>query len=606
MTKIENMKATTALAAAESIDLLDNELSSIQERGAESLSGYMSGRRKLHEAMAATLALYFRAERVPGYLEQKYEDARIEYRKPKPGRINPTPWLKLSLGMDAKKHASMLSDNARSFAGLYEFFQDDHRRYGGDFGNIVFAEIQERGGLKFFRGEREKTEADLEREEAGFVGDEGFGDGKPSSASADAAGSARDTLLGLKLSTARELPARVTVPGFPGAVANDNGLITFVGRAVPGSSDVEIIAASGDDDLLEEVIINAVQPDLSTVSPVLRLLSEAMCTHAVPPKLDHLRAKYFDKSPSVMRRNRDGNLESVAISTWLLVDPEAQEIVVSKTPQAPTGITQVRPKSWTLHDGKPVVLMGSDKRFVERNLVAQGELAIWTADPADRLVSNTAESEKAGYCVDLATIDGSRTRRLHFHALDTVPNETNNGLRIPEPMPKGGWTIKASPQDFRRFADRTFGNWSAAVGPYINRTPNRFIGLQVTPQGIIVHWWYDKDRQRYTEHFEVLFDRGSTITLDGIPQIIDLAPKDAMPMFGGIASLPLATTEVLLRGTKDGLYIICETDLAHHRCYLPGKPHYDAWAEKERRSAKSRSAQASKAHKAKKSDKGGK
>ncbi|CAN0590708.1 unnamed protein product, partial [Ectocarpus sp. 12 AP-2014] len=160
-------------------------------------------------------------------------------------------------------------------------------------------------------------------------------------------------------------------------------------------------------------------------------------------------------------------------------------------------------------------------------------------------------------------------RRLHFHALDTVPTETNNGLRIPETMPDVAWTIKASAQDFKRFADRTSGKWSEAVGAYINRSPNRSIGVQATPEGITVHWWYDKDRKGYMESFDVPFDRGSKTKLTGIPDVLDLAPKDAMPMFGGIASLPLATNEVLLQGTKDGLYITCETDLAHHRCFLP-------------------------------------
>ncbi|CAN0582747.1 unnamed protein product, partial [Ectocarpus sp. 12 AP-2014] len=231
---------------------LDGDLGAIQNLGAKVLSEYRSGRKKLHGAIAATLALYFRAELVPGYLEQKYEDAGIEYRQPKPGRINPTPWLKLSLGMDAKKHASMLSDNARSFAGLYEFFEDDPRRFQADFVDIAFAEVQDRGGLKAFRGEREKTEADLDKEEQVFVGEDGSDDGKSASKSAEATESARDALLSVKLSTAQGLPALVTFPAFPGAVANDNGLITFVGRAVPGSSDVEIVAASGDDDVLDE------------------------------------------------------------------------------------------------------------------------------------------------------------------------------------------------------------------------------------------------------------------------------------------------------------------------------------------------------------------
>ncbi len=589
MKNVEILAATTALPTIE-VAQLDSNLDAIQELGEKYLQGYVSSRKKLHGAMAAGLCLFFQAELIPGYLDQKYKEAGIEYHKPKDGRINPTPFLKLTLGLDSKTHASMLSDHSKAFVGLYNTFADHPKKLEADFHETVYNAIRDKKGLRFY-SETLKSEADLDKEELAYAQgkDADKATSKGAVGSVDLAQSARDAFLKSQLATALGISAQGTVPAFSSGHANDNGLVVMLGRQKPGSADIDIVATSASDDVVDDVLINAVEPDLSQVPGVLRLIADGLRTHVVPRKLARHRATYFDKSKNVMRRDKEGNWKSISITTWLAIDPERQEITVSKTPAAPCGITQVKPKEWLPYEGEAVALMGADLRFVETSLLVHGELPIWTTEQGNDLVENTNDGQRSQFCIPLATLDGERERTLHFNTLSSVPEETNNGRRIPDVTPDVQWTVRASAQDFAGFSARTADKWSAGVGAHLNKAPNRSMGFTIVPGGIGVHWWFDGDRQEYMDSYDVPFDRNSPFELDGIPDMLELAPKDAMPMFAGIADMQLATNEVLMQGTKDGLYLSFETELAHFRCFLPAIWQYRDWEKDERRNDKRRS-----------------
>jgi hypothetical protein len=311
----------------------------------------------------------------------------------------------------------------------------------------------------------------------------------------------------------------------------------------------------------------------------------------VPAALEKYRKSFFDKSKLVERLQPDGTKEKVRETTTLLINGKSNEIVVTKTPLKATCVTRVKPKNITLHKGSELVLRGADRFWIERELLNNQKLALYTAEPVDKLVENNSETHTR-YSLHLTS--NTHKRSLYFYDAAEMPEESIKSIGF---MKTGNltthWAIDATPQWLAKFDAECVRQWISAVKGMFNKPHNRKISLRVSNDALTLLWWWEEQDGLYQKSFSMPFNGDATATIQQDTQA-ELNPKDAMLLFSALSSLPLTNSVKIQAGGLESsedlsLVVNYETELAKYESALPNYDLYQALEdikEKQRKTAK--------------------
>ena len=547
---------------------LDSQLSALQTAAAEQTQAYESSRDRLYQNIVDTYLWWLQAEQNKGYLKAKYAENGIRTRQKASNKPNFYPVVRLVWNIDITKQASTVSDWSQSLLALHELYTEQADRFAADTRADLINHIHDVGGLSELRGEQRMTEQELyDEEDADVV--------EPTAPAKKPADSPYAQIAQSKSELAKKLQPKAKLPAFPSAVTDSDEFVVMLARRNPTSNELEIVGTSIDEGLMQDALYSCIEADRSDIASSLRLVVEALTPHAVPPKLEKYRKKFFDKSRSVKRVQADGTKQKLPESTSLLIDPSSNEIIVTKSPKRVTCVTHVKPKSVTLHDGETLVLRGVDRSWLEQELIGKDLLAAYTAEPADGLKETHTEN-KQRFGLMLTNTATKHDRTIYFYQLNEMPADSNDGARIEADMQfDADWEIKATSQWMAAFDARCMSEWINGIKGFFNRPQNKKVALRVDADSLTLHYWWDKDKSVYEKSFSMPIDSGSTVTITNKVGTIELFPKDAMLLFAAIPTLPLSNNEISIKRSTDGLLVDYETDLATYRSLLPSYAVYE-------------------------------
>jgi hypothetical protein len=541
---------------------LDNQLGALQSAATEQTDAYESSRDKLYQNMVDTYLWWRQAEQSKGYLKAKYAENGIRTRQKASNKPNFYPVVRLVWNIDITKKASTVSDWSQSLLSLHELYTAEESRFSQNARADLINHIRDVGGLSELRGEQRMTEQELYDEEDADIAE-------PKKTDKSTQNDPSAEVVQSKSTLAKSVEPKAKLPVFPSAVTNADEFVVMLARRNPTSNELEVVGTSADEELMQNALNRCVDVDRSNIASSLRLIAEALTPHAVPPKLEKHRKKFFDKSKTVKRLQPNGKTEKVAESTSLLIEPTTNEIIVTKSPKRLTCVTHVKPKQIKLHDGETLVMRGADRSWFEQELIGKDQLSLYAAEPTDAL-KETHTKEKNRYGLTLTNSATKQTRTAYFYELSELPVETNDGNRIDADSTfEADWEITATPHWMTAFNSKCVDEWINAIKGYFNKPQNKKVSLSVSDKALTLQYWWDKDASAYLKTFSMPIDNGTTITVNNEAEAIELFPKDAMLLFSAIPTLPLSSNAISIKGSADGLFIEYETDLASYRSFLP-------------------------------------
>lgn len=549
---------------------LDKQLEALKDAAQQQTTTYRTSRDQLHQAIVDAYLWWREADTQDGYLDATYAAAGIKTRRPSGNNPNFYPLVRLVWNIDIKKQAGTFSNWARSLLALHEEYGNKPQLYANNPRADLINYIKDEGGLGGLRGETGMTEAELEAEERDGVPQDKRGRPKQSAP-------APASVVESKLNTAKAVSAKAVIPKFPTAVTNKDNLVVMLGRR-NAKGEIEVVGSDYSDDLVQMALLATTSLDRSTVTPSLRLIAEALEPHALPAKLEKYRKKFFDDSTverTVPTKELDENGQlktrttAVKQATRLRYRPSSGDFLISKALTDASLVTYVRPHKQFDCD-KEVILRGEDRSWIERELLNQQKLTLFSADTEHGL-TKTSKNVKASHMLKLHDAGKEYERSLYFYEKTTIPTETNTQPCVASPSALvWDWELEATVQWLAEFDAQCATPYIQNIRSFFNQAKYASLQLQIGKDALELRYWFDDKTQAYAESYKLPYNANAKRKgRKKGAELFTANAKDLALVFAVLPTLPITSQHVQLAGNDNVMRITYSTELTDYETYIP-------------------------------------
>lgn len=550
---------------------LDQQLEQIKATTATQSASYYMSRDQLHQAFVDAYLWWRDADKDQKYLASTYKAAGIATRKRQGNSPNFYPLVRLVWNIDASKHASTISNWARSLLALNDEFGNKPELYKNSPRADLINYIKDSGGLGALRGEKQLTDVELAaEEEAGVVKDNR---GRPKLEAPLTA-----AVTDAKIASLQALKPKAVISSFPTAVTNADNLVVMLGRR-NANGEIEIVGTDYSETLVQSALDACAALDRSSVTPSLRLIAEALEPHALPAKLEKYRKKFFDESgvkrPGSTEEGQDDQVgttkaERVKEATRLRYRPATKDFLLSKAMAPASVVTYVRPHNDFGCDGE-VIMRGEDRSWVERELLNQQKLTLYSADPDFGLVGGNQASAKVRYELKIEDAAKQHGRTFYFYGKGSVPTETNVQASIKDTAVLAwDWELAATVQWLAEFDAQCATPYVNKIRGFFNRTKFASLQMQIGHSDVEVRYWLNDDEKTYAESYSIPYNTSANlIKAQGGAGLFTGNSKDLALVFAVLPTLPIISEHVQLAGNEHVMRIKYSTELADYETYIP-------------------------------------
>lgn len=548
---------------------LDQQLATLKSAAQQQTQSYQTSRDQLHQSIVDAYLWWRDAEQQDGYLKSAYESASIKTRK-RGNRPNFYPLVRLIWNIDITKQAGTVSNWARSLQELHDEYVKNQRLYNANPRADLINYIKDAGGLGGLRGEKNMTEAELAAEEQNGIADDKRGRPKLSAPAPAAVTSS-------KLAAAKNTAAKAVIPSFPTAVANDDDLVVMLGRR-NAKGKIEVVGSNYSDELVQAALFACTTLERDNLTQSLRLIAEALEPHALPLKLEKYRKKFFDDSDvecTVTLKELDENgqpkteVRNIKKATRLRYRPATKDFLVSKAATDASVTTYVRPHK-TFDCDKEVVLRGSDRSWIERELLNNQKLTLYSAEPENGLAQTTGTT-KASHILQLEDDAAEHKRNLYFYDKDTVPVETNSHTSVANPSAlTWDWELETTVQWLAEFDAKCATPYINKIRGFFNQPKFASLQLQIGKRDLELKYWFDDKTKAYAESYSIPYSTNAKRTgKKKSTELFTANAKDLTLVFAVLPTLPITSQNVRLSGNNEVMRIAYTTELADYETYIP-------------------------------------
>lgn len=549
---------------------LTKRLATLKTQAQAQTATYQTSRDQLHQSIVDAYLWWRDAQTQPNYLDATYKSVGIKSRKRSSNSPNFYPLVRLIWNIDISKQAGTVSNWARSMLALHEEYVANPNLYAKDPRADLLNFIKDEGGLGGIRGERTMTAEELaEEEEAGLPQETR---GRPIVTAPPPTQVTKS-----KLDTAKAVAAKAVIASFPTAVTNSDNLVVMLGRR-NAAGKIEVIGSDYSEDLVQTALEACTALDRSNVTPSLRLLAEALEPHALPAKLEKYRKKFFDDSEverTVTLKQLDDNgqpktqVQRVKQATRLRYRPSNKDFLVSKTATPASIVSYVKPHT-AFDCSDEVILRGEDRSWIERELLNQQKLTLYTASPEHGLDPTTG-SVKASYMLNLEDAEAAHTRRLYFYEKSTVPVETNEQPAVrAQATATWDWQLETTVQWLAEFDAQCATPYVKKIRGFFNRSQFASLQLQIGKTDLELRYWWDEKAKAYAENYSLPFKTNAKRTdKRASTKLFTSNAKDLALVFAVLPTLPITSSHVQLAGNSHVMRLTYSTALADYETYIP-------------------------------------
>jgi hypothetical protein len=553
---------------------LSQQLEALQQRAEEQHNLAESSRELLYRNLAETYFWWQAAQAEAGYLDRLYAENKIIYRNTA-NRYNFSPVVRLAFPRIRTDDVTVSNYNKALWAIDNEFISNPRRYANAAKINVMKAYIHKVGGVD---GLKELVRSTLDN-------DDGFAPAQsskpqrpkaPSESEAELKRAAAKKITSLKMKALKRSKGFATFDA--GAVATDNNeLVVLLAKRSKATGKISLIASTTDPQIVEDVINECAEVDLSNAPPILRLLAEVLRPHVVIRAVQKLglRGKFFDTHRVVWgEHGKNTDLRPEAVRLVIRADGT---VLVSKTLSDASLTTISTPKS-AITLPCDVFLRGPDRAWLEKILLLESQLPLYTCDPADKLADAEAEA-RAIKQLKLASAEQKHSRTLHFYDVDLIKSEYGYQPIIATDTIGYAWEIKANKKFMDRLFKQSIQGWFDGYGKHFRIDEASRMGFVVHDDNVEIQTHYERKTvpgvnangfTHYDDDCKTLIGRDAVITRHAATtHTAIVSPLDIIELFTMLAQAQTVGDTIIIRGNEFLMNVSYETASARHEAYIP-------------------------------------
>ena len=552
---------------------LSQQLTVLQQQAEQQHTLAESSRELLHRNLAETYFWWREARNEVGYLDRLYAEANITYRN-MGNRYNFSPLDRLAFPRIRTNDATVSYYSKALWAIDNEFVANPKRFDNIQYINVMKSFIHDAGGVDGLK--------ELVREAV---------DGEPDASTAISKKAKKGKNLTedqalLKRSDERKVLKNkthilkaskgfATVDAGVLAATSDDLVVLLAKRSKSGK--IILIASTADAEIVEAVVNECGELDLSNTPPVLRLLIECLRPHIVPHMIHKLglRGKFFDEHK--VGWDDASNKAIMQSERARLVIRADGSILVSKILSDASLTTISMPKN-PIAVPCDILLRGSDRYWIENILMNESQLPLFSCEPINDLI-DADEDKSATKQLKLVSQSSGHSRNIYFYDTDLIKSEHSYQPMIVDDGVGYAWEIRAKKKFIDRFYRQSVQGWLTGAIKHLRNKKSSRVAFAVEADHLELQSHYESDNPpgvnkdgftHYGDDCKTLAERDAVISLEpATTHTTIVAPLDIIELFTMLARAPTVGDEIIIRGNEFVLNVSYETATAKHEAYIP-------------------------------------
>jgi len=472
---------------------LDSELENLQKQAIETQKKaieadvfYKSSKRILNENLVQTYMFWRKANMQIGYLEECYNNNNIGF-KSKNNKPNFNPLIKLVFNMPVSKR-NTANHWANGITAIDEEFIKNPQIYKNNNGieDLVYW-IEDNGGLKGIIAKgKERIEED------GYDGVNVYKEPnktkKPASISENKKKHQQKILELKKLASSKQKSKTKIDVGSIGTDVDDF-VILLAKKTNNNNNELKIVGTTAKTEIVNSAIMEIGELEYANTPYSLKLLCDSLRINIIPKALQDYGARLKFHLPQKIKgddgkfiKNEDKTDFKINETTRLIYKTDGT-ILVSKSTTKVSLVTIVTPTT-KFKLKEDIWLRGSDRYYVETNLIHDAEIALYNAEPQNNLADVKNTKLKATKQLSLKNTETKKTRNLYFYDFTRVNENTLYQPTIKNEQIKWNWEVIADASFIQRFNSQHFDSWVHRVKKNIHIKANKSICFVITKDGI--------------------------------------------------------------------------------------------------------------------------
>ncbi len=215
------------------------------------------------------------------------------------------------------------------------------------------------------------------------------------------------------------------------------------------------------------------------------------------------------------------------------------------------------------------ILRGEDRSWIERELLNQEKLSLYTAEPDFGLKPEPTKTLNR-FALQLNDAATKHERKLYFYSKGSVPKETNTHPAVADPTALVfDWRIDATVQWLREFDALCATPYVDKIRGFFDKPKFQSLLLNISATELELAYWWDAKEKGYAESYKLPYTAGTSLAAQAADYSFTANARDLALVFATLPSLPITSPHVSIQGNANVLRVSYTTDLAEYETYIP-------------------------------------
>ena len=538
------------------------------DEGLATLKGLADAHLKLHErsqrALWQTLAeayMWWReAVKKEGYLEKQFAKNNITYYNTNKNYPNFNPVVKLVMHyLDPIRERVKINGYATALNAIDdEYIRNSHIYKNRDAVTELVDWMDDKGGILGITGKKVEDE-----EYEGFDYTPQKKQKRSSKKDDENKKQAQLDVLRLKkIAISRHQTVKTFNIGAVGT--GDDDLVLVLAKSTGSGSELKVVGTTAQQSLVDGAVMSIGEVDFANTPSTLRMLCEAIKINTIPKELQSYGARNNFYKKTSLKFLLDDKKPKVRENTRVILRRDGSILVSKSTSEASlTTYYNPREKKQLQED---VWLRGSDRYWIETNLLHDSEIALYDATD---LEDQTQKNIQAAKQISLNNTLTKQKRNLYFYDFSRIDENLHYQPCIADKNIQYDWKVEGTSSFFRRLYEQHFNGWMHRVKHRVHIAANNAVAFDVSDDGIMCEKKWSKDDECFMQtgvRYLTAFSDDARVSGNGR---ILFAPTDIIAVLQMISQHQVHNDLVTMSGNEDLLFIQFENDLAEVQVYIP-------------------------------------
>ena len=458
---------------------LDSELENLQKQAIEGHKLFETSKKLLYRNLAQTYMFWRKANMQIGYLEACYKNKNIRFNNVG-NKPNFNALIKLVFNIPTSKR-NLAGNWANALNAIDDEYITNLHLYKNEncIEDLVYW-IQDNGGLGGITG-RSKERIEEDGYDVNYVYKEPNKTKKNRSVSEDKKNH-QQKILELKKIASSKHKSKTKIDVGSIGTDEDDFVILLAKKTNINNNELKIVGTTAKTEIVNSAIMEIGELEYANTPYILKLLCDSLRINIIPKTLQDYGARLKFHLPQTIKDD-NGNKLAINENTRLICKANGT-ILVSKSTTKVSLVTLVTPNT-KFKLKEDIWLRGSDRYYVETNLIHDAEIALYNAEPQNSLADVKNKKVKATKQLTLKNTETKQTRNLYFYDFSRVNENTLYQPTIKNEQIKWNWEVITDASFIQRFNSQHFDSWVHRVKKNIHIKANKSVCFVVTKDGII-------------------------------------------------------------------------------------------------------------------------